>query len=190
MMMKKFVALMMVLCLVCGAVALAEDYTLNKDNTSCGTTVSYTIAANETYTVMIPASVELQLVTLAGGGNGLTGTLDVKLGAPDFNVNKIIKVFVKSGNKGKLIAEGVQEGIPYFMALNDLSNILNLEEEQLILSCDRTEANTNPTLSLLINAEEKVWFAGEYTDTLQFRVALEDVQPVTPDPGVVDGSVD
>lgn len=82
--MKKILALVIALCLLCGGAAVADATTINQDSVSrtANTTVSYTIATCEDYTVTIPSAVTLT----AGEDSKLTGKMTVGLDCPKFNV--------------------------------------------------------------------------------------------------------
>ena len=58
--MKKIIAMILSLCLLCSVIALAEnETTFNQNSTNGGTTtLSYTITVNDGYTVTIPTTVE------------------------------------------------------------------------------------------------------------------------------------
>lgn len=181
MMFKKFAALMLVLCLVCGTVAFAEDYTLDKDNTSCGTTVTYEVKPNDTYTVIIPSGVTLGKAQPPADGTVLQGILTVSMNATGYNLNKVFVVSVKSKNGCKLWDAGHAFYIPYQVAKDGDSPIIDLPADTVteLQRWTRLEANQNPSFTLHINAKYADMVAGEYTDTLTFTVSTEDNKPVT-----------
>lgn len=92
--MKKILALVLALGLLCGGVAMADNTTINQDSASktASTTVSYTIATCEEYSVTIPSS-----VTMSGSSDNISGSITIKLNTEKFNAaGKTIKVVLSS----------------------------------------------------------------------------------------------
>lgn len=161
--MKKAFAMLLALCLLCSGAALAENSTINQDSASktANTTVSYTIAANETYTVTIPSS-----VTLTNAGDNLSGTVSVRLQTPNFNVmGKTIAV--KLTKAAFELANGTNK-IPY--TLKAAGKEYNVDDT--LLSWTYGE-QTDQTLALVAGATiSSTLPAGDYTDTLTFTVSV------------------
>lgn len=164
--MKKLFALVLTLCLLCGSVAVAENTTINQDSNdkTASTTVSYTIAACEEYTVTIPSS-----VTLTGTDN-LSGTMRISLKTENFNVfGKTITVKLTSSvNDLKLKLANSTSEIDYTLKAGGVKYQVN----DTLLSWTYSQ-NTDQTLALVAQATVSSKLpAGEYTDTLTFAVSV------------------
>lgn len=166
--MKKILALVLTLCLLCGGVAVAENTTINQDSTSktANTTLSYTIATNETYTVTIPSKVELN-----NKDGALSGTVSVRLQTPNFNVSgKTITVkLTSSANDLKLKLANSKSEIPYTLKAAGKE----YKADDILLNWTYGE-KTDQTLTLVAQATVSSNLpAGEYTDTLTFTVSVD-----------------
>lgn len=165
--MEKILALVLALCLLCGGTAMADATTINQDSTSktANTTVSYTIATNETYTVTIPSA-----VTLTGTGS-LSGTLPIRLQTPNFNVTgKTITVKLTSTANGlKLKLANSTSEIAYTLKAAGVE----YKAGDTLLSWTYDGETTEKTLPLVAGATlSSNLLAGEYTDTLTFTVSV------------------
>lgn len=186
--MKKFLAILMTLCLLCSAFAFAEESsttTINNDSETktANTTVSYTVEAKQNYTVTIPASLSLT----QQNDNTLSNTMTLSLNVGDFNVaNK--KIIVKlTAASFMLSANNNTTTIPYNIfkpgsvgvQLNTIvlewsygtSTSKNLSEKLTITTAPVQSANVP---------------AGDYTDTLTFTVAVTDNTTDTPNVSIND----
>lgn len=177
MMMKKFVALCLMLCLVCGMSAAVADTVIDQDtkDQKAFTTVTYQVNAVNEYIVTIPAEIALTKTETLDGTPSLTGSMDVKVSGDTYNMPNRIFVSVASGNKGYLCLVGaVDVGYPYMLGLNTTSNLIALGgDAQNILTCERADVNNGTTAKLLVNAEFGDWDAGTYEDILTFYVQQE-----------------
>lgn len=171
--MKKILAMVLTLCLLCGGVALA-DTTINQDSTSntADTTVSYNVATCEDYTVTIPSSVSLT----AGEGSELTGSMTLSLDASDFNVyGKHINVkLTDTANDFNLVND--EQKISY--ALKRMGSSDEITKGSLVLDWALSSGllfnvytvSAQYEISAEIPAHAP---AGAYTDTLTFTVSVD-----------------
>lgn len=176
--MKKILMMALALCLVGGA-ALADTEIRNDSATQTATTtLSYEMAESQSYTVTIPASVDLQ----KGDNNKLSGSLEIKLNATGFNVsNRAISVnlyeyrdtLLREGDtKNKiqfrvykgLIADGEQELIKYAPAISWQYG----DESAMVSQTLLIEADYNSSLP-----------AGAYTGSLTFEVKVKNIMQLT-----------
>lgn len=173
--MKKFLAILMTLCLLCGALAFAEESTANTitnktENKTANTTVSYKIAENDSYTVTIPSK-----VTLEDKGSGqLSGILSVKLLTTNFNIS------------GKQITVKLTTcALKLVYGTNKISYTLKAAGKEYaqgdsIITWTYGDKTTNTTNTLVVGATvSQTLPAGEYTDTLTFTVSVESVNEET-----------
>lgn len=164
--MKKIIALVLSLCLLCGAVALAEA-------TQTGSTkVTYTIATSESYILTVPAS-----ATLDTNEGGPTGYMDVKLDATNFNVSgKRISVAL-TGAAFKL-SNGTDE-LAYTLKYgtnkgNQSGTVLNLNDTILTWNFG-DDAIVKTDVRINVSSSEVAGkTAGEYSDTLTFTASVDD----------------
>lgn len=185
--MKKILAIILSLCLLCGAVAFA-DTTVTQDSTdqTAKTQISYTVVAEviDDYTVTIPAS--MTLAPIEAQNNRLGAQMNVTLTVADgFNApNKGVYVRLSSANNYKLsngtdnaayqIFNTASESATDYVGASYSSN-----GNQVVVSYTGTEAlSQTRVLKVLTNDAVDVISAksvGEYKDTLTFTVALEDL---------------
>lgn len=169
--MKKIYAAIFALCLMCGTTALAAENnstTINQDSTdkTGRTTVSYTIDANETYTVTIPSSVKL-----TNSGDKLSGTVSVKLQTGKFNVaGKTITVSLTGTTNGFKLKNGTNE-ITYNLQAG--GNEYSADSTVLSWTYGQNTDNTMPLVVQTTNGLPNLP-AGDYTDTLTFNVSVTD----------------
>lgn len=163
--MKKILAMVLTLCLLCCGVALADNTTINQDSTSqtADTTVSYTVAENESYIVTIPSA-----VTLENKKGSLSGAVSVRLQTPSFNVSgKTITVKLTSTANDFNLVNGNNQ-ITYTLKAGGVM----YKVDDTLLSWTYGE-NTDQTLALVANAFDYGSLpAGDYTDTLTFTVSV------------------
>lgn len=159
------------LCLTLGVTATAEgnNTTINQSSTSKTgtTTVSYTVAACEGYTVTIPAS-----VTLTGSTGNLSGTLAIRLYTRDFNVSgKTIAVKLTNSTNSLYLVNKDNADKKFTYTLNASGNTYYVNDT--LLSWTYGNSNTDQTLALVAQATTPLGLpAGEYTDTLTFTVSV------------------
>ncbi len=187
MMFKKFAALCLVLCLVCGTVAFAEDHKItNEGEQTANTTVTYTVALNEQYTVTIPSSVTLSvngeaplelIIDPADEYNKLNGKIEIRLA----NVGGPFKMY-RDGDTNN-------ESIEFFLTHNlsdeldaAINNSFNLSPQALLSwkykPGDTNSVNTTVYVRALV---ANVNVAGNYTGTMTFEVTTNDTTtPETP----------
>lgn len=162
--MKKIIALVLSLCLLCGAGALAET-------TQTGSTkVTYTITTSESYTLTVPASASLNQ-----NEGGPTGYMDVTLDATNFNVSgKTISVAL-TGAAFKL-SNGTDE-IAYTLKYgtnkgNQSGTVLNLNDTILTWTYGNAATVTTDVRINVSSSEVTGKTAGEYSDTLTFTASV------------------
>lgn len=184
--MKKLFTLILTLCLLGGANALAEDTQVSVDGESGSTTVSYTVERNAEFIVTIPAA-----ATLTGTAEAadVTGDLTIALDGTKVNVNgfKVTVTLDKSANSFKLVNGDTQ--VAYTVSKD--GSAITAGAEVLVWTYDPTETakTASQTLSLSATAASFV-VAGEYTDTLTFKVGTNATAvTVKPNPGW-DGGFD
>lgn len=165
--MKKIIAIVLALCLLCGAVALAEA-------TQTGSTrVTYTIATSESYILTVPASAPLN--TNEGGP---TGYMDVQLDATNFNVSgKTISVAL-TGAAFKL-TNGTDE-MAYTLKYgtnkgNQAGTTLNLNDTILTWTYGDQAVVTTDVRINVASGDVVGKTAGEYSDMLTFTASVSDV---------------
>lgn len=168
--MKKILAIVLILCLLCGGVALADNTTINQDSTSqnATTTVSYTIATCEEYTVTIPSS-----VTMSGSSDNISGSISISLNITKFNVaGKTIKVVLSSA------ANGYTDGKYALVSGENKINYTLKQSGKEYKPGDTViewtyGGGTQVSQSLNAQAYPSANLpAGDYTDTLTFTVSV------------------
>lgn len=170
--MKKILALVLALGLLCGGVAMADNTTINQDSTSktASTTVSYTIATNETYTVTIPSSVALNPKQ---DSTALYGELVIDLSAKSFNVaGKGIEV--KLSNAAFKLANGTNE-----IAYSIQNGNSQVGKGDVVLSWMYSNfsghqqiTGARALLKITTDSIAATQVAGTYSDTLTFNVSV------------------
>lgn len=161
--MKKIIALVLSLCLLCGAAALAETKTGS-------TKVTYTIETNNSYTLTVPASAPLNQ-----NEGGPTSYMDVTLDATNFNVSgKTISVAL-TGAAFEL-TNGTDK-LPYTLKYgtnkgNQPGTVLNLNDTILTWTYgDEAVVKTDVRINVSSSAVTGM-AAGEYSDTLTFTASV------------------
>ena len=161
--MKKIIAVILSLCLLCGTVALAE---ITAHNGTSSTTVTYTIQNNEAFTVTIPASLNLSMEYGKPAGD-----LKISLSAPNFNVaGKTISVALTAANF-KLI-NGDSE-IAY--TIKDKNAGTEISLNNTVLSWTSGGASTTADSTLRIEGATAGTTAGTYQDKLTFTASVGNV---------------
>ncbi len=162
-MMKRTIALMLLLSLLSAAPARAET-AVDESGGTGSTRVTYTVAENLNYIVTIPPAVELM-----AEGSGAAGEMTVRVSAPLFNnpAKAIAVRLTRSLNAFHLVCGG--ESMPYALALNGTP----LSEGDRVLLWSWTPQGTDVTADLAVNAAFSVSQpAGQYTDTITFTVSV------------------
>lgn len=180
--MKKFLAILMTLCLLCGATVLAEELGTNNDilinqdsdNKSAATTVSYTIAENASYIVTIPASLPLAMTSWGKPD----ATLPIKLDATNFNVNgKQIAVKLSTAETRVLTGATSKRTIPYNISKNS-STLVPIENGTAILTWSLNSTNRVVETSVYVFVPvliDATLPADTYSDTITFTVSVTDI---------------
>lgn len=164
--MKKLISLLMTLCLLCGAIALAEstDNTINANGGTATTKVSYTIQASDSFIVTIPAS-----VTMTATGNDLSANLPITLNVDGFNVaNK--EIVVRLTTAAMKLVYGTNE-IPYTIKIGTID--INTDDAVLTWRSSDEDQPTSATLTFAATLNGQP--AGDYSDNLTFTVTVGDV---------------
>lgn len=182
--MKKFLAILMTLCLLCGATVLAEEpsqnentnttNTLNKETTSASTQIKYTIAMNDSYTITIPSSVTL---TTAENSTELSGKLNISLDFSSFNVlNKQVRLKLSSTNRYALTTLAQSNSIKYaiYKGESELDTSKYLYGWQYGTGVAATAAIELTIKTTDFNGGASLP-AGDYSDTLTFTTELANV---------------
>lgn len=130
------------------------------------TKVSYTIAANESYTVTIPSG-----VALTNTDGTLSGSIEIGLDASNFNTTgKTIEVKLTDGAFELVNGENK---IQYEIKKSNEKVVKN--DTVLSWICTGTgSASQTETLAVSANNVAANLPAGEYTDTLTFTVSVTD----------------
>ena len=176
--MKKIIAMILALCLLCGAVALAETTTLSGTNTTGETTVTYKIApppVTYDYILTIPSEVDLtngsQTMEIKLDTTGVTGT-DKQI-IVDMNADTD-----SSGNWWLTLTNETGDVIRY-----QIKNSSDLNVYPAAASIMEWIPGTSPAAGLTetwtatVNESDLTdAAAGNYSDTLSFTVSMSSVQ--------------
>ena len=158
--MKKIFALILALCLLCSAVALAENSTITADK-GTGTT-KLTLTIDETFTLTIPA--ELTITP----SNDAT-PLEVKVSDYKLASTNQLAVSAKTGGNGNIYLGGTwYSGCPsiQLMLVADGIDAWPTTDNPLVFTANGTK-NINLQLTGWENAEP-----GVYTDTLTITASI------------------
>ena len=161
--MKKLICLLLTLSLLCAGIALAEN-TIDPSNPSQNTTVTFDIPEPQTdYTVTIPASV-------AFAGSATTTDMTVTIGADStLAVGATLQVVLESSANSFQLKQG-DNAITYAMKKD--SQTVNAGDA--VLSWKGGEAiPAAPTLTMELTESTDGKTAGDYSDTLTFKLTLE-----------------
>lgn len=174
--MKKILVLILALCLLCSGMAFA-DTTIKQDSTdkTGKTTVSYSVATNESYTVTIPGSVTLTATTDEDSSE-LTGSMSLSLKANDFNVSgKTINVRLTGTDNDFNLVNGGQK-ISYSLTRSGSSDAITKNATVLNWALSSglqfNAWETSATYTISADIPEHA-LAGAYTDTLTFTVSVD-----------------
>lgn len=160
--MKKLLAMVMVLCLVCcsSALALRGEGEYTQDDTDQAATTVVTVTISEAYTVVIPPAVEIDF-------NAAETPITIKV--TDLRLVPGHFVYVQPQNYGKLVDSTSQKELAYTLTgLTNKGTVTNaLFFEQL------TEGDGNSDLKIAISTD--TWNAtpaGSYQGTISFKIAI------------------
>lgn len=159
--MKKLFAMIMGLCLLCSAFALAE-------NTKT-TEVYYLLESNEGYTVTIPADLNLN----SEEDGRPTQYMDVKIEAFGFNVpGKTISVALTAA-AFKLV--NGESDMPYTIQINT-GNKPTVALNDVIASWNFGDAAVTVPLRVHVTSLDNAKVAGKYSDNLTFTITVDDAE--------------
>lgn len=166
--MKKMLAAVLTLCLLCVMIAFAENVEntkLTNDNSTANTMLKYSISQDQSFVVTIPAN-----VTLSKSDDVLTGTMVISISAPDFNdQGSAIKVSLSSANFN-LTKEGSNAAIGY--SIKNGGKTVDLNDNSEIVRWQYGNDTNTATLSITADAPTSPMPYGDYTDTLTFTASL------------------
>lgn len=167
--MKKILMMALALCLVGGA-ALADTEITNESATKTATTtLSYEMAESQSYTVTIPASVDLQ----KGDNNKLIGSLKIELNASSFNVSdQGISVNLSEYNSSLFLDDDTEKkGILFKVYKGSIAEENELGKDSKAISWQYGDESATVSQTLLIEANYNSSLpAGTYTGSLKFEV--------------------
>lgn len=161
--MKKFFAFWLCLGLLCSGLAWAEQI----DPDTAGTTeISFDVNRKTDYSVIIPPSVQLN----AGSG-------EIQIAISDdstlyFNKQLTVKLLSSANGFTMVNSSNASYAVPYTVAMNG-SEVG--EETDLLVWKETDGAIPAPVTLQLIVQWKANEAAGEYSDTLTFAVAVEDM---------------
>lgn len=164
--MKKFASFVLALAMaaVCAAPAMADNQITQSTSQSSDTTVTFTITP--AYMVTIPGT-----VTLVENNNNtpVTYESDLTLTASSVRLNqgKKLQVAIADGNSFQLSAGNAK--LPYTITVNN--NSTNVGAGSVVANFTSQTANQSATLHIQANDPQ---YAGEYTGTLKFTIAVVD----------------
>ena len=162
--MKKRICLLLALSLLCAGIALA-DTNITTDGGTGSTTVTYTVPEPGTgYTVVIPAS-----VAILQGETSTTMQISVGAGSTLESGKTLSVKLESSANNFSLKLAGGSDAIAY--AVKKDSQAVNAGDA--VLSWKGGEAipaSTTLTMELTESTDGKT--AGDYSDTLTFKLSL------------------
>lgn len=151
--MKKILAMVLALCLLCGATAFATTLTPNANQ---GTT-TLTTTINETYTLTIPATLNITY--------GATST-DLELTVSDYRLKAENQLKLSQSWDGRLDHTNGSNTIPYVLQYNGA---------EVSSSSNYVTFTGNKTETLKVVIAEAAWnsaAAGEYSDIVTFTANI------------------
>lgn len=166
--MKKILAMILTLCLLCGAIALAEGNvtTFDQNSTSGGTTtLEFSVSYNDNYTITIPTK-----VVLDANGNA---EFDVKITPdPGYNVSSdiIVGVSKAEGTLSSTQADGTETSIPYVIEVADpvAQSWVPIDTDEVLRMDASNPQEATQTLSIRAKVGSAPEITGTYTDTITF----------------------
>lgn len=172
--MKRFLTMLLALCLLGGAGALAD---ITADGGSQATTVTYTITENKNFTVTIPATLSIDSETNEG-------SMELKIDAAGFNAPDYVIAVCLTGSAGYVDSEKAfyltngTNTIPYELQRSDLP--LRMNEPILTWTSGSEQSYMASVAVKAIAAPGANLPAGTYTDTLTFTSMLIDMSEPNP----------
>lgn len=171
--MKRLFTLLLALCMLCGAAAMAESTEITESNASASTTVTYEVKGG--YTVVIPAA-----VTIPTGATETKMQITVKKGAL-LPSDKWLYVYLEGSTNYtaedgfRLKAEDGTSFLPYNVYKSSGSAV-NMTEGQNWLSRHSAQSLSafDAEYEITLHLRGTATVPGTYKDTLNFKVALED----------------
>jgi len=163
--------MLLALCLLGGASALAADTQVTQDGKSGNTTVTYEILENKAFCVTIPASATIDPQTNEG-------SMVFRIEAPNFNAKGWGVSVNLTNSTGNFNLKNGDKAIPY--KLKDSNGYeLGLWNGVIEWNCDGVSSGAEATVTLEALPGNASGFieAGEYSDTLTFMVYL--LEPTT-----------
>lgn len=152
--MKKIIALILALCLLCGAVAFATE--INQDSTSQSAETILTTTIEESYTLTIPA------------------TLNIAYGATETDMPLTVSNYrLKSTNQLKLRQSW--DGALENESGNTISYSLKYGNADVSSNTNPVTFDANGTKNLVVTIAQSAWNSaapGTYTDTVTFTVSI------------------
>lgn len=180
--MKKILAVIMALCLACGAVAFAvpTGTSINQDsqNKNATTTVSYTVDVVQEYTVTIPSAVTL---TTSQDGQSASGSGRLTMSDVKFNVTGAVCVKLLAAanydetNAKFYLSSGFGDPIEYTITDADGAPVV-LEQDLLIWMEGYENNKAENTLTFTVSDLTNAYGGTEYTDTLTFNVYIDNME--------------
>ena len=162
--MKKRICLLLALGLLCAGAALA-DTSITTDGGTGSTTVTYTVPEAQTgYTVIIPAS-----VAIPQGDTSTTMQISIGTGSTLESGKTLSVKLESSANNFRLKLAGGSDAIAY--AVKKDSQAVNAGDAVLSWTGgEAIPAATTLTMELTESTDGKT--AGDYSDTLTFKLSL------------------
>lgn len=171
-----------VLAAALAAPAFAEDATVNQNNTvtqnstekTASTTVQFKI--DSTYIVTIPATVELGKVTAQDGTVTYEKDLTVTASNVRLNEKKELKVSLESDYKLSVNSTVLTYKLPYTVTAKqgDANEKSVTDDSEDSKECARFVTDTNEQTVTLHFAADNPTYAGDYSDTVTFNLAVVD----------------
>ena len=177
--MKKRICLLLALGLLCAGAALA-DTSITTDGGTGSTTVTYTVPEAQTgYTVIIPAS-----VAIPQGDTSTTMQISIGTGSTLESGKTLSVKLESSANNFSLKLAGGSDTIGYKVekdsqAVNAGDAVLSWKGGEAI------PAATTLTMELTESTDDKT--AGDYSDTLTFKLSLSATEFTSNHEGFEDG---
>lgn len=168
--MKKILALVMTLCLLCGAAALAES-SITPDSQTATASVTYVIEAKDEYTVVIPSAITIDSETATG-----SFTVKVLTGANLVSGNELFVKLMSTTNDFKLMDED-GNSVAYTVKRGTLTpwkSNSELGDTGKVLFSQRNgfplqEDKVSDTILITVTGKGVV---GTYSDQLNFSVSI------------------
>ena len=167
--MKKFVALILMLCLLCISAAVAEEVSGTLNNTAV-MTISYKVTSG--YTTVIPADFTINEsdFTVSEDGTFRSGTFDITVkggGTMEAGQEFVVLIYDSTNNFNLAYDENK---IPYGLYVDGASTEYQLNENIFQLT-EMPENDQTKTITIKFNNTAPV--AGTYTDRITFYMGFQ-----------------